>query len=420
LDGFNVDLSVLLSAIGTAISAGGAVLKMGDYVLQGCRKWSMNQKAEDLRQWLKELGLLSPDAIRNVVKDWKLPRGSLGSTEREEVAAMLIGLSKGARLLTTAGKPRSSYLRCERLLEQLVNGIQPVCHKGDKVGDAWTLEQFLGMGSFGEVWMATNPYMHHKRAYKFFASPAAKRWVLQEQQNLNYISKTLKTQHNIVGFEDVAIDGKERPYVALEYVDGGSLEDWILEDPAHRIKLDKHEVVRGVATGLAAAHNKDICHRDLKPANVVLATGRTVVPKITDFGLGKIIDANRPQVSATRSLAVQVGTSMYLPPEAMEPFIERSPKRDDVFALGVLWYQLLVERLERPPYDFARRLQRASVETHIIRLIERCLAHAEDRFEDAGELLEEMEDASPPLWEVPAGLYDVQYIVREYLGSARR
>jgi hypothetical protein len=74
------------------------------------------------------------------------------------------------------------------------------------------------------------------------------------------------------------------------------------------------------------------------------------------------------------SQSTEVGTSMYLPPEALEPFARRQPARDNLFALGVLWYQLLVERLERPPYDYPEQLQQAGADSHTIRLISRCLA----------------------------------------------
>ena len=109
-----------------------------------------------------------------------------------------------------------------------------------------------------------------------------------------------------------------------------------------------------------------------------------------------------------------VGTNMYLPPEALEPFAKHQPALNDMFAVGVMWYQLLVERLERPPYDFAEQLQQVGAASHTIRLISRCLAHPQRRCADACELESAMLDL-PPIQQVPVGCFDVQYLAREYL-----
>ena len=109
---------------------------------------------------------------------------------------------------------------------------------------------------------------------------------------------------------------------------------------------------------------------------------------------------------------------MYLPPEALQPFVKRSPEQDDVFAVGVIWYQLLVGRLERPPYDFADRLRDHLIDSRTIRTIERCLARPDRRFRDGTEL-EEVLETTPAIseWNVPAACFDVQHIAREYLAN---
>jgi hypothetical protein len=76
------------------------------------------------------------------------------------------------------------------------------------------------------------------------------------------------------------------------------------------------------------------------------------------------------------------------------------------------------ERLERPPYDFADRLLNHGIDTHTTRLISRCLAYPDRRYRNAVQLAEEMEDVAPPEWKPPAGFFDVQPIVREFLASS--
>jgi hypothetical protein len=118
---------------------------------------------------------------------------------------------------------------------------------------------------------------------------------------------------------------------------------------------------------------------------------------------------------------VQVGTPLYWPPEAQRPFAERRPALFDVFAVGVVWYQLEVERVERPPYDFESELRAAGADSHTTRVIGRCLAHPERRFRDASELAEHMEQSDLPVWDkVPEGLVDVQHLVREYVSLSEK
>jgi serine/threonine protein kinase len=154
---------------------------------------------------------------------------------------------------------------------------------------------------------------------------------------------------------------------------------------------------------------------------VLLSEGPDPIPKITDFGLSKV-DAGPPAgASSVISQELLVGTRMYLPPEAADLYEQRSPAMDDVFALGVVWYQVLTSKIERPPYDFADRLHLASVTSRTVRLLSRCLAHPSRRFRDAGELLAALEaDEAPVNWQVPKDGVDVAPLAREYLDGLSR
>ena len=111
---------------------------------------------------------------------------------------------------------------------------------------------------------------------------------------------------------------------------------------------------------------------------------------------------------------------MYWPPEAHEFGAPRQLGQDDVFALGVIWYQLIVNRLERPPYDYEEVLRASGQDTHTVRLIARCLAHPDRRFANAGQLEEAMTGADLPRWPpVPDGCYDVSHLVREYIATVK-
>jgi serine/threonine protein kinase len=301
----------------------------------------------------------------------------------------------------------------------LILNLQPKHRAGDKLNGGWVLKQFLGMGSFGEVWVGRHDRYPEDRAFKFFTQPGAKDWFDREGTALFAVQKDLKDCPNVIKYLDVA-DADPHRYLVLEYVDGGSLEEWILAPAAERRSLDIGDVVEGIVRGLAAAHAYGICHRDLKPANVLLTGGPDAIPKIADFGLSRV-ESPLGVGSSAVSQAVTVGTRMYLPPEAADPYETRPPAQDDVFALGVIWYQLVTSRLERPPYDFADRLAAAGTYSRAVRLISRCLAHPDRRFRGAGELLAELNaESADASWAVPDGCLDVGPIAREYVERAVR
>jgi serine/threonine protein kinase len=403
---------------------GGIATEAGKGIASRVKGWLFDafkdKSDKNIYDALAAAGNLADSDIRKRVADL-VSQKKLSACEGEELANVLINLAHGVRAHSTQGTFRSSFVRCERLIDQLLQGILPTRHKGEAVAQNamvdWTLERFLGMGSFGEVWEARNAAFPERRAIKFFTKPDAAQWIKAEQKTLFQVREKLPKHANLIEFVDVALGGKPHPFLVLEYANGGSLEEWILCRQQERPGIDIRRLVEGIIRGLAQAHDKGIAHRDLKPANILLGGDRDLVPKIADFGLGRV-EASKSEVSAQASQNGLAGTSLYLPPEAMQAFEKRSAQKDDVFALGVIWYQLLVNRLERPPYDFADRLRTQLVDSQTIRVIERCLAQPQRRFADAFEL-EEAFDAIPPVadWTIPPGCFDVQHLAREYLAS---
>jgi WD40 repeat protein/tetratricopeptide (TPR) repeat protein/predicted Ser/Thr protein kinase len=146
-----------------------------------------------------------------------------------------------------------------------------------------------------------------------------------------------RLQHpNVVQVYEVG-EEKGCPYLALEYVEGGSLADKLKGTP-----LSAQEAARlaeALARAVHAAHEKGVVHRDLKPANVLLTADGT--PKVTDFGLAKRLDG---ATLHTQTGAV-LGTPDYMAPEQAEGKTAGPPA--DIHALGALLYQMLTGR---PPF----------------------------------------------------------------------
>jgi eukaryotic-like serine/threonine-protein kinase len=136
------------------------------------------------------------------------------------------------------------------------------------------------------------------------------------------------------------------PYLALEYVGGGSLAQQLDGTPV--APGQAAELVLALARAVHHAHLRGIVHRDLKPANVLLSDDRT--PKITDFGLAKRTDADYGQ---TQTGAI-LGSPSYMAPEQASGAIDKIGPATDVYALGVILYELLTGR---PPFKGASLLE---------------------------------------------------------------
>ncbi len=184
-------------------------------------------------------------------------------------------------------------------------------------------ERFLGMGAYGEVWVAIQRNTGRRVAIKFYAHRGGLDWSLlsREVEKLAF----LFADRYVVQLVGVGWDG-DPPYYIMEYLEHGSLADRLDGGP-----LPVHEAValfHDVAVGLVHAHGKGVLHCDLKPANILLdQDGR---PRLADFGQSRL---SHEQVPA-------LGTLFYMAPEQAD--MEAVPDaRWDVYALGALLYCML-------------------------------------------------------------------------------
>jgi hypothetical protein len=155
-----------------------------------------------------------------------------------------------------------------------------------------------------------------------------------------------RLQHsNIVQVYEVGERGGY-PYLALEFVGGGSLGQKLNGTPLP--PQQAAQLMVQVARAVSYAHEQGIVHRDLKPANILLTADG--IPKIGDFGLAKRLDAD---TGHTRSGAV-MGTPSYMAPEQAEGKSKEVGPATDVYALGAILYELLTGR---PPFRAATFLE---------------------------------------------------------------
>jgi eukaryotic-like serine/threonine-protein kinase len=207
----------------------------------------------------------------------------------------------------------------------------------------YTLLDPLGEGGMGAVYRARDERLGRTLAIKTLraegaASAELRQRLLQEAQAASALNHP-----NIVTVYDIGREeGAGLDFIAMEYIDGEPLAEAIRRgergvDLALAVGIP-------VASALAAAHGIGIVHRDLKPANVMRTTSGTI--KLLDFGLAKLNqprsagsdDATTPNAQLTTEGMV-VGTPAYMAPEQAEG--RAVDARSDVFALGVLLYEML-------------------------------------------------------------------------------
>jgi eukaryotic-like serine/threonine-protein kinase len=211
---------------------------------------------------------------------------------------------------------------------------------GTIIGGRYTLVCELGHGGMGTVWLAeqTSPILR-RVAVKLIKPELVSSRVLArfdaERQAL-----ALMDHPNIAKVFDAGTTVSGRPFFVMELVEGTNLTDFC---DARRLTIRQRiELFIQVCRAIQHAHQKGIIHRDLKPSNILVSAADGVpVPKVIDFGLAKAIGTGLLGDSAKSStLGRIVGTTLYMSPEQASG-AKGIDTRTDVYALGVVLYELL-------------------------------------------------------------------------------
>ncbi len=211
----------------------------------------------------------------------------------------------------------------------------------------------LGRGGMGVIYKARQAQPRRLVALKMILSAG----YANAEQLARFQSEAeavARIQHpNIVAIHNVS-EHQGRPYLALEYVDGGNLAQYLKENELNAKMAAV--LVRTLALAISKAHKKGIIHRDLKPANILLSTreesddGLPFRIKVADFGLAKQIEdmaSVAPGGAHTRTGAI-MGTPSYMAPEQAAGKTKGITPATDVYALGAILYELLTGK---PPFQ---------------------------------------------------------------------
>jgi hypothetical protein len=293
---------------------------------------------------------------------------------------------------------------------QLIGVVDSDPLLGRTIDDRFVVRARLGQGGMGVVYRAWQSSVGREVAIKVIRprpghdTATAKRF-LREAKLASALSHPAT-----VGVIDFGQSSDGLLYLVMELLRGQTLADLLRQ----RGRLESHRAVRiatQICDALEAAHRLGIIHRDLKPANVMVLAeppGRDLV-KVLDFGLAKVVDDDASTVTQSGRM---VGTPSHLSPEVV--LGEPATPRSDLYAVGVLLYEMLDGRLPfaadnvnlmvtmhayEPPPPLGVHVPRP-----LARLVARLLAKRPESRPSATELREQLEAMRPGVADDPLAL----------------
>lgn len=267
---------------------------------------------------------------------------------------------------------------------------------GSLLESRYVLEDLLGEGATGSVYLARDQYTDSHVAIKVLRSDlvADKRKIkrfIQEGKILADIDDA-----NILKVLRLGLFN-ETPFIVMEYVAGRTLEQHIkLNGP--RDQAEVCEIASAVCSALVCAHAAGIVHRDVKPANVIV--GESLV-KLVDFGVAAIMYDHDGAQTITRTNEIP-GSLAYMAPELFQG--QKSDARSDIYAVGCLMYEMLagsvpVSGAELSNVGTGRANKKLPMPSSCSKMLWKVISKAmaivpDDRYQTAADMLEDLREAA--------------------------
>jgi serine/threonine-protein kinase len=276
---------------------------------------------------------------------------------------------------------------------------------GEVVADKYRVERLIGEGGMGVVVAARHLQLDTIVALKLLPESSTSDPVLVERFVREARAAAKLRSDHVAKMLDVGTLQSGAPFMVMEYLEGANLAD-VLAAGGRLEPSTACDYVLQACEAVAEAHAHGIVHRDLKPENLYLTTrvGGAAFVKVLDFGVSK---TTAVAGSLTTTKAV-VGSPMYMAPEQMRSSRGADP-RSDVWALGVVLYELLTERC---PFDAESLPElclkisrdahrpiselRAELAPELVAIVDRCLQKdPAQRYANAAELASALEPFAP-------------------------
>lgn len=244
--------------------------------------------------------------------------------------------------------------------------------------------ELIGRGGMGAVFKVRQPRLSRLAALKVLpperaADPSFVERFFREAQALAQLSHS-----NIVNVYDMGQCGSYL-YILMEFVNGRSLREHISDRTLE--PTDALRIVTDLCDAVQYAHEQGIVHRDIKPENVLITAGNQV--KLLDFGLVKLACDSEFNRFTLTEINLRMGTPSYMAPEQACGSVTLD-HRVDIYALGVLLYELLTGEL--PVLDYTPPSKRVPVDSRIDRVVHHAIRESpSERFQSAADFSREVE-----------------------------
>jgi len=250
----------------------------------------------------------------------------------------------------------------------------------------------LGEGGMGEVYLAEDTKLKRRVALKFLPAQYASDAEFKERFKREAQAAAALNHPNIITIHEVA-EYENKPYIAMEYVEGESLKDLIAKKELSISRVI--DMAMQICEGIAKAHQQEIVHRDIKPQNILIDKDDRA--RIVDFGLARLKrDVMLTQPGST------LGTVAYMSPEQAQGL--EVDQRSDIFSFGVVLYEMITAQMpfkgeheaaiinsivNEIPEPLAR--YKANVPEGLQRMVDKSLAKdKEERYQHVDDLLADL------------------------------
>jgi len=216
----------------------------------------------------------------------------------------------------------------------------------------YTIVHVLGEGGMGTVYEAEQDQPKRAVALKVIRAGYLSPQLLKRFEHESAVLGRLQHPGIAQVYEAGTVEderGHPVPFFAMEFIRGVPLTDYASQkNLGTRERLD---LVARICDAVYHAHQKGVIHRDLKPGNILV--DESGQPKILDFGVARATDSDLQQTTIQTDIGAIIGTVPYMSPEQVGGDPDDLDTRSDVYALGVIAYELLAGRL---PYDLTRKM----------------------------------------------------------------